>query len=112
LAAFAAKLSGYRRWSAPNSGLTSPVTAYQELAYRGSSYARKDGIAFPPVYQIEHNNLGFDAMLGDGHEERAEKVLGSHISQSQERNSNPADGQIRTPCNIPAEAGEQSTHEI
>jgi hypothetical protein len=66
----------------------------------------------PPVYQIEQNNLGLDAMLGDAHEERTEKVLGSHISQSQERNGNPADGQIRTACTIPAEVGEQSTHEI
>jgi len=29
------------------------------------------GITFPLVYQIEQNNLGFDAMLGDAHEEHA-----------------------------------------
>jgi hypothetical protein len=38
-----------------------------------------------PLYQIEQTNLGFDAMLGDAHEERAEKVLGSHIGRSLER---------------------------
>jgi hypothetical protein len=47
--------------------------------------------------------------LGDTHEERAEKVLGSH---SQERSGNPADGQIRTQYNIPAESEAQSTHEV
>jgi hypothetical protein len=60
------------------------------------------GIAFPLVYQIELNNLGFDAMLGDAHEERGEKVLGGRISRSQERNGRAADGRIRTPYNIPA----------
>jgi hypothetical protein len=29
------------------------------------------GITFPLVYQIEQNNLGFDAMLADAHEEHA-----------------------------------------
>jgi CRP-like cAMP-binding protein len=43
------------------------------------------------VYQIEQNNFGFDAMLGDAHEERVEKVLGGHIGRSQERNGNPAE---------------------
>jgi hypothetical protein len=62
------------------------------------------GITFPPVYQIEQNNLSFDAMLGDAREERAEKVLEDHNSRSQKRNGNPADGRIRTPYNIPAES--------
>jgi CRP/FNR family transcriptional regulator, cyclic AMP receptor protein len=41
------------------------------------------------VYQIEQNNLGFDAMVGDAHEERAEKVLGGHNSRSQKRMAIP-----------------------
>jgi hypothetical protein len=44
------------------------------------------------VCQIEQNNLSFDAILGDAHEERAEKVLGGHNSRSQKRNGSPADG--------------------
>ena len=32
--------------------------------------------SIPPVYQIEQNNLGLNAMLRDAHEERAEKVFG------------------------------------
>ena len=39
------------------------------------------------------------------YEERAEKVLGSRISRSQERSGRAADGRIRTPCNILAEVG-------
>src|SRR5271169_1021943 len=63
-----------------------------------------------PVYQIEQNNLGFDAILGDAHEERAEKVLRGHVGWSQERNGNPANGRNRTACNAPAESEDQSTH--
>jgi len=65
-----------------------------------------------PVYQIEQNNLSFDAMLEDAHEERAEKVLGGLNSRGQKRNGNPADGRIRAPYNIPAESEAQSTHEV
>jgi len=65
-----------------------------------------------PLYQIEQINLGFDAMLGDAHKERAEKVLGSHTGRSQERSGNPADGQIRTQYHIPAESEARSTHEV
>jgi hypothetical protein len=67
---------------------------------------------FPPVCQIEQNNFGFDAILGDAHEERAQTVLESHNSRSQKRNGNPADGPIREACNMPAESEAQSTHEV
>ena len=82
-----------------------------------SSYVREGCQAvmrfvLPPVYQIEQNNLAFDAKLGDAHEERAEKVLGGRISRSQERNGSAADGRIRTPYNIPAEVRGKSTHDV
>src|ERR1700675_1795029 len=69
----------------PVSGLVRPTCPLTRRLTR-SDY----GITFTPVYQIEQNNLGSDAMLGDAHEERAERVLGGHVSRSQERNGNPA----------------------
>jgi hypothetical protein len=81
-----------------------------------SAYARLSrsahGITLPPVYQIEQINFGFDAMLVDAQEERAEKVLGGHIGRSQVRNGDPADGRIRTPYNVPAESEDPSTREV
>jgi len=64
------------------------------------------------VCKCEHNYLGFYVTYGNGHEERAERVLGSRVSRGQKGNGVAANGPIRTASKISAESEAQSTPEV